>query len=229
MEISDELIRSRTESPVEAEARKVFQDTLGLIHIALVAHYSLHDSEAVELEKDLYLWFHRFCLRPGSRSPRECRPFLLVACCQFAREYQRYVVGSGVRESDDKLRVILERDPADVARDFSRSLATVLFPCTRRLKRPKILQFRSAPRRRVLSSSRLRELQRLFGRLNRRSPCHLLTSCLGDADVILAILTELRSRVDGLPGVAAAEADGTLRFAAWRQRRWGCLTNGTTF
>jgi hypothetical protein len=127
MEISDELVRSRAESRVDTEVREVFQDTLGLIHIALVAHYSLHDSEATELEKDLYLWFRRFCSRPGSRSPRESRPFLLVACCQFAREYQRYVVGSGVRESDDKLKAILERDPADVARDFSRSLELFSF------------------------------------------------------------------------------------------------------
>ena len=56
------------------------------------------------MEKDLYLWFVRFCMRPGSRSPRESRPFLLVACCQFAREYQKYVVGAGVRESDENLK-----------------------------------------------------------------------------------------------------------------------------
>jgi hypothetical protein len=127
MEISDESVHLHRESPVEREVRAVFQDTLGLIHIALVAHYSLHDSEATELEKDLYLWFHRFCLRPGSRSPRESRPFLLVACCQFAREYQNYVLGSGVRDSDDRLKRILERDPVDVAKDFSRSLELLSF------------------------------------------------------------------------------------------------------
>jgi len=128
MEISDESTSQLAkETPLEKETKVVFDDTLGLIHIALVAHYGMHDSEATELEKDLYVWFLRFCMRPGSRSPKECRPFLLVACCQFAREYQRYVVGTGVRESDDKLKEILRREPADVARDFSRSLELLSF------------------------------------------------------------------------------------------------------
>jgi hypothetical protein len=128
MEISDEsATHLHHETPLERETRVVFQDTLGLIHIALVTHYGMHDSEATELEKDLYLWFLRFCMRPGSHSPKESRPFLLVACCQFAREYQKYVVGTGVRESDEKLKKILEREPADVARDFSRSLELLTF------------------------------------------------------------------------------------------------------
>jgi hypothetical protein len=123
MEISDESSPPvREEDPLEKEVRIVFQDTLGLIHIALVAHYGLEETEATELEKDLYVWFVRFCMRPGNRNPKESRPFLLVACCQFAREYQRYVVGAGVREADDRVKKILDRDPADVAHDFSRSL-----------------------------------------------------------------------------------------------------------
>ena len=123
MEISDESSPSlREEDPLEREVRIVFQDTLGLIHIALVAHYGLEETEATELEKDLYVWFVRFCMRPGNRSPKDSRQFLLVACCQFAREYQRYVVGSGIRETDEKVRRILEREPADVAHDFSKSL-----------------------------------------------------------------------------------------------------------
>jgi hypothetical protein len=117
----------RQSTPLEDEVRAVFQETLGLIHIALVTHYRLHEPEAVELEKDLYLWFLRFCGRPGSRSPRESRSFLLVASCQFAREYQKYVVGTGVRESDAGLSTLLDREPADVARDFSRSLELLNF------------------------------------------------------------------------------------------------------
>ena len=111
----------------EREVRTVFQDTLGLIHIALVTHYQLGESEALELEKDLYVWFLRFCYRPGNSSAREARPFLLVACCQFAREYQKYLLGSGVRSSDEKLRRLLDREPLDVARDFSRSLQLLSF------------------------------------------------------------------------------------------------------
>lgn len=122
MEISDELSGAEsTEDLFERDVQRVFQETLGLIHIALVSHYRLLEQEATELEKDLFVWFRRFCYRPGA-SPRENRPFLLVACCQFAREYQKYVVGTGVRTSDSQLDTILSREPADVAHDFSRSL-----------------------------------------------------------------------------------------------------------
>ena len=116
---SKRLPRRRTFSRTEVES--VFQETLGLIHIALVSHYQLTEQEATELEKDLFVWFRRFCYRPGA-SVRENRPYLLVACCQFAREYQKYVVGTGVRASDEKLKSLLDREPADVAHDFSRSL-----------------------------------------------------------------------------------------------------------
>ncbi len=96
MEISDDLsVSDSPESLFEQEVHAVFQETLGLIHIALVSHYRLVEQEATELEKDLFVWFRRFCYRPGA-SPKENRPFLLVACCQFAREYQKYVVGTGV-------------------------------------------------------------------------------------------------------------------------------------
>lgn len=123
MEISDEQpLHQSSEQRLEREITAVFRETLPLIHIALVSHYLLSEQEAEEMEKDLLLWFRRFCYRPGP-NPRENRPFLLVACCQFAREYQKYLVGSGVRTSDEKLTRILDREAAEVARDFSRSLA----------------------------------------------------------------------------------------------------------
>lgn len=122
MEISeDNQATPSAEERFESEVHAVFQETLGLIHIALVSHYQLSELEATELEKDLYVWFRRFCYRPGA-SVRENRPYLLVACCQFAREYQKYLVGSGVRTSDARLKGILEREPNDVAHDFARSL-----------------------------------------------------------------------------------------------------------
>ena len=75
MEISDEDVSAlSTEDAHEKEVRAVFQDTLGLIHIALVTHYGLQEPEAVELEKDLYVWFLRFCTRPGAGSARDLRP-----------------------------------------------------------------------------------------------------------------------------------------------------------
>ena len=122
MEISDDAVpASSSEELFEKEIESVFQETLGLIHIALVSHYQMSEQESHELEKDLFVWFRRFCYRPGA-SVRDNRPFLIVACCQFAREYQKYVVGTGVRDSDDRLKSILQREPADVAHDFSRSL-----------------------------------------------------------------------------------------------------------
>lgn len=122
MEISDDVNgHAPAEDLFEREVQTVFQETLGLIHIALVSHYQLSEQEATELEKDLFVWFRRFCYRPGA-SVRENRPYLLVACCQFAREYQKYLVGTGVRPSDERLKSILDREPADVAHDFSRSL-----------------------------------------------------------------------------------------------------------
>jgi len=122
MEISDDFEASSSPQDIfDAEIQTVFQETLGLIHIALVSHYQLTENEATELEKDLFVWFRRFCYRPGA-SVKENRPYLLVACCQFAREYQKYVVGTGMRDSDDRLSSLLEREPADVAHDFSRSL-----------------------------------------------------------------------------------------------------------
>jgi len=128
MEISDEAApTAREEDRFEKEVRAIFHETLGLIHIALVTHYGMQELEATELEKDLYLWFLRFCMRPGNKSPRESRPFLLVACCQFAREYQKYVIGTGVRQTDEHLKRILDREPSDVARDFSRSLELLNF------------------------------------------------------------------------------------------------------
>src|SRR4249919_1960328 len=111
MEISDDASAiTSQEERFESDVHSVFQETLGLIHIALVSHYQLDESEATELEKDLFVWFRRFCYRPGA-SVRENRPYLLVACCQFAREYQKYLVESGVRSTDARLQGILEREP----------------------------------------------------------------------------------------------------------------------
>ncbi len=123
MEIPDEPVTPQeADDPFELEIRSVFQGTLGLIHLALVSHYDMEELEAIELEKDLYVWFVRFCMRPGNFPPRQSRPFLMVACCQFAREYQKYLVGTGVRQVHQKVQKLLEREPSEVAKDFSRNL-----------------------------------------------------------------------------------------------------------
>jgi hypothetical protein len=114
--------RDDGEAGLLSDIKTEFQATLGLLHIALVTHYGLGSFEANELETDLYLWFRRFCQRPGAKTPRESRQYLIVACCEFARDYQRYVIDLGERTADERLRSILDREPADVARDFSRGL-----------------------------------------------------------------------------------------------------------
>lgn len=115
------------QDPFEKEVLAVYQETLGLIRITLVTHYGLEEDESVELERDLSHWFLRFCMRPGSGSPRDARSFLMVACCQFAHEYQKFAVGTGVRTAPEKLARLLDREPEDVARDFSRSLELLTF------------------------------------------------------------------------------------------------------
>jgi tetratricopeptide (TPR) repeat protein len=70
----------------------------------------------------------------------------------------------------------------------------------------KILQFPAAPRRRALSSVEASEIARgyLDEPMADRSES-LVASCLGDADVVLAILTELRARAESAPGSVAVE------------------------
>ena len=124
MEISDETTPvTERENVFEREVRAVFQETLGLIHIALVTHYGLMDGEASELEKDLYLWFVRFCRRPGRKSAKESRSFLLVACCQFAREYQKYLIGTSESVPPTNELAIFSTGSRVLifARDFGRS------------------------------------------------------------------------------------------------------------
>jgi hypothetical protein len=108
--------------PLDNEIQREFQATLDLLHIALVSHYGITSAEANELETDLYLWFRRFCQRPGAKPPRENRQFLLVACCEMARDYQQFTLGIGERLPDQRLKDILKRHPKDVALDFSRGL-----------------------------------------------------------------------------------------------------------
>ncbi len=71
MEIPDDAPAQSAESLFENEIESVFQETLGLIHIALVSHYCMSEQEATELEKDLFVWFRRFCYRPGASPQRQ--------------------------------------------------------------------------------------------------------------------------------------------------------------
>lgn len=104
----------------ESEVAVVFHETLGLIRLVLIQHYQIWDWETTQLEKDLSDWFRRFCVRPGAPSARDSRPYLLLMCCAFARGYQKQLVATGARETNEKLNRLLEREPSDVAGELSR-------------------------------------------------------------------------------------------------------------
>ena len=122
MEMSDETPGNPRDRTSRAQIRAVFQQLLGLVHIALVEHYEISDIEAFELEKDLYLSFHQYCAQQVEVSVQKDGPFLLVMTCQLGREYQRYKLDGGFLAPNPKLSALLAREPQDVVRDFSKSL-----------------------------------------------------------------------------------------------------------
>ena len=122
MEISDEVPGGTRDKTSRERIRAVFQQLLGLVHIALVEHYEISDIEAFELEKDLYLSFHQYCRQQPEVSVQKDAQFLLVMTCQLGREYQRYKLDGGFLVPSARLTGMLGREPQDVARDFSKSL-----------------------------------------------------------------------------------------------------------
>ena len=116
MEISDgSAVRVSPEDPFDLKVTKAFQDVVGLVRVALVSHYRLTEREAADLEKDLEVWFGRFCRRnPTTATAREKLPSLLVMCCTFAHSYQKSRFPAGC-VSDERLARVLDQRPQDVA------------------------------------------------------------------------------------------------------------------
>lgn len=114
--------RSLSPQYSQTEIRSAFQESLELISATLEREYLMEASEAERIEEDLYRWLERFCQRPGSPAPRECRHSLLLMACLFARVHQQDRIRAGLRESDDRLKRVLRREPLEVARDVSRGL-----------------------------------------------------------------------------------------------------------
>ncbi len=106
----------------EREIRRAFQGVAATIHTTLVKHYQIREADACDLEKDLFVWFERFCRRPGDFPVSESVPFLLLACCQFAVEYKKFVLTSDAIAASKKLRQVLAREPGRVARAMARLL-----------------------------------------------------------------------------------------------------------
>lgn len=117
------LDRDESRSPkLDEEAESVFRESKDLIREALTRHYRVEEREALSLEADLRDWFHRFCRRAGAPPPRDSRHTLLLMACVFGRGYQRYAIETGVRAFDERLDRVLRRDPAEVAREVTRTL-----------------------------------------------------------------------------------------------------------
>ncbi len=95
----------------DRKVMEVYRETSGLIHATLVAQYRIPEPKALSIEKDLELWFYRFCRRQVTASPRENLPFLLLLACTFARGYQRNQVGRNLLSPDRELRKLLEQKP----------------------------------------------------------------------------------------------------------------------
>lgn len=78
------------ESSQKRQITAVFERARDLIHAALVTQFGFDETKTAEFENDLYVWFCRFSMRSGSRSPHELGSVLLAASWQFARMYQHH-------------------------------------------------------------------------------------------------------------------------------------------
>jgi hypothetical protein len=103
------------------EVESLFDQTLGVIHSALVTYYRLTEDEAKGAEEDLLLWFQRLARRGGSAQMpvKLLRLSLLSAACQYGRSFQLWKLG-GAAPPDRDLGEILAREPDDVANDLDR-------------------------------------------------------------------------------------------------------------
>ena len=204
METVDSL--TRAQESLQKEVSGIFNDTLGLIHIALVTHYGLEEGEATELEKDLHLWFLRFCVRPGNSSPQDSRPFLVVACCQFAREYQKFVIGSGCVESSEKINSFLNAN-RPMSREIFPKLRVAELPPSRCLNWR--VSFRSWTRREsaALSPDEAKQsAQAYLSTCRTQRMDSMVDRVLSNPDVLASVCALLREMFQTAPARVADEA-----------------------
>jgi hypothetical protein len=93
----------------------VLDESLPVIHAALLAYYGFEEEEAQAFEDTLCLWFHRVGRRTGIRGlpPRDLREQLLFVACKYARAFQIARSNNGTHPAADSVLSI--RDPEDVA------------------------------------------------------------------------------------------------------------------
>jgi hypothetical protein len=68
----------------------VLDESLPVVHTALVSYYGFSDPEAEAFKDTLAVWFHRVIRRqtPRAQNPEELREQLLFVACKYARAFQ---------------------------------------------------------------------------------------------------------------------------------------------
>jgi hypothetical protein len=87
---------------LETEARQAFDRSRNLIARILLDEERLSETEAADLEQELFAWFSRFCRRANSAPPTS-RAVLLAASVRFAQAYRSGTGSSsagGVKEGE---------------------------------------------------------------------------------------------------------------------------------
>lgn len=74
----------------EESAFLVLDESLPVVHNALVSYYGFSDPEAEAFKDTLVVWFHRVIRRQPSRAmrPDELREQILFVACKYARAFQ---------------------------------------------------------------------------------------------------------------------------------------------
>ncbi len=100
-----------------------FEETLPVIHAALVSFYRLMEEEAEGFEETLRIWFDRMARRNASQTtpPGELRAQLLFVACKYARAFQiaRY---KGIEPADERFTMALAQTPEEVAHELLRRI-----------------------------------------------------------------------------------------------------------
>lgn len=94
----------------------LLDETLPVIHAALIRCYAFTEAEAEAFKDTLAIWFHRVVRRsgvlPGSDS--EIREQILFVACKYARAFQLAKVREGV-SFDPILQTAFSRPPEEIA------------------------------------------------------------------------------------------------------------------
>jgi len=94
----------------------LLDDSLPVIHTALIQYYGFSEPEAEAFKDTLAVWFHRVVRRSGFRSDNasEYREQLLFVACKYASAFQLARLRDG-RPFQPELQTAFSRPPEEVA------------------------------------------------------------------------------------------------------------------